>query len=263
VTTATEPQEVRLELAGMTCASCVSRIERKLNKLDGVDASVNFATEQATVRHDESVSVEDLVRVVEAAGYGARPVAARALREKQDPLSLRLVVAAVLTAPLVPLAMVPQVQFAGWEWVALAFATPVVFWSGLGFHRAALAGARHATATMDTLISIGTLAAWGWSAGALVAGAEEDVYFEVAAVITTLILLGRWLEGRAKRRSATRSGGFSSSARRRLACSATGSRSPFRSKRSTWVTCSSSGRGRRWPRTARSWRDSRRSTSHC
>ena len=202
MTTATEPQQVRLELEGMTCASCVSRIERKLNKLDGVEASVNFATEQATVRYEGSVSVDELVGAVEAAGYRARPATAGVHHhEDSSALSLRLAVAAALTAPLVLLAMVPPLQFSGWEWAAFGLATPVVFWSGLGFHRAALASARHLAATMDTLISIGTLAAWGWSAVVLIAGVEEETYFEVAAVITTLILLGRWLEARAKRRS--------------------------------------------------------------
>ena len=202
MTTATEPQEVRLELDGMTCASCVNRIERKLNKLDGVEASVNFATEQATVRYDATVTVDELVGAVEAAGYRARPVTAGARHEEDSgELALRLAVAAALTAPLVLLAMVPPLQFSGWEWAALALATPVVFWSGFEFHRAALASARHAAATMDTLISIGTLAAWGWSAVVLLASVEEETYFEVAAVITTLILLGRWLEARAKRRS--------------------------------------------------------------
>ncbi len=202
MTTATEPQQVRLELEGMTCASCVSRIERKLNKLDGVEASVNFATEQATVRYEGSVSVDELVGAVEAAGYRARPATAGVHHhEDSSALSLRLAVAAALTAPLVLLAMVPPLQFSGWEWAALGLATPIVFWSGLGFHRAALASARHLAATMDTLISIGTLAAWGWSAVVLIAGGEEETYFEVAAVITTLILLGRWLEARAKRRS--------------------------------------------------------------
>ena len=202
MTTATEQQAVRLELEGMTCASCVNRIERKLNKLDGVEATVNFATEQATVRYDAPVTVDDLVGAVEAAGYRARPVTAgTGQAEESGALTLRLAVAAALTAPLVLLAMVPGLQFSGWEWAALGLATPVVFWSGLGFHRAALASARHAAATMDTLISIGTLAAWGWSAVVLLAGLEEETYFEVAAVITTLILLGRWLEARAKRRS--------------------------------------------------------------
>ena len=109
--------------------------------------------------------------------------------------------AAVLTAPLVVLAMVMPLQFEGWEWLALALATPVVFWSGFDFHRAAVLNARHGAATMDTLISIGTLAAWGWSVAALVVVEDADVYFEVAAVITTLILLGRYLESRARRRS--------------------------------------------------------------
>ena len=206
MTTVDAPRkEVRLDLEGMTCASCVARIERQLNKLDGVDASVNFATEQATVQCDRSVSVEDLVSAVEAAGYHARPVdEAGSHHHHDEPIAVlrrRLVVAIALTAPLALIAMVPALQFTGWEWVALVFATPVVFWSGIGFHRATLQSARHFAATMDTLISMGTVAAWGWSTVVLVAGLEEDTYFEVAAVITTLILLGRYLEARAKRRS--------------------------------------------------------------
>jgi P-type Cu+ transporter len=195
-------QEVRLDLEGMTCASCVARIERKLNKLEGVDATVNFATEQATVRHDPAVTVDELVRVVEAAGYHASPAAAGHRHEEATgPLALRLAVAIALTVPVAVLAMVAPLQFAGWEWVAFALATPVVLWCGSGFHRAALQSARHLEATMDTLVSVGTLAAWTWSTIVLAAGLEEDTYFEVAAVITTLILLGRFLEARAKRRS--------------------------------------------------------------
>jgi Cu+-exporting ATPase len=208
-TTTTDRDEVRLELEGMTCASCVARIERRLNKLEGVDATVNFATEQATVRHDPSVTVDDLVSAVQAAGYGARPV----LRADDDStghhhheeaasvLRRRLVVAIALTAPVAVLAMVSPLQFSGWEWLALLLATPVVFWSGAGFHRAALQSARHLAATMDTLISLGTLAAWLWSTVVLLGSLDADTYYEVAAVITTLILLGRYLEARAKRRS--------------------------------------------------------------
>src|SRR5262245_8473776 len=187
----------------MTCASCVSRIERKLNKLEGVEASVNFATEQATVRCDPSVTVDELVSAVEAAGYHARPVD-HAHHHHDEPIALlqrRLVVAVALTVPVALLAMVPPLQFSGWEWAALVLATPVVFWSGLGFHRVALQSARHFAATMDTLISLGTLAAWLWSAVVLLGGLDADTYFEVAAVITTLILLGRYLEARAKNRS--------------------------------------------------------------
>ena len=198
-------KELRLDLEGMTCASCVARIERKLNKLDGVDASVNFATEQATVHCDQSMSVADLVSAVEAAGYHAHPVDSAAGHHHHDePIAVlrrRLAVAVALTTPLVVVAMVPALQFTGWEWVAFALATPVVFWSGIGFHRATLQSARHFAATMDTLISIGTIAAWGWSTVVLMGGLDEDTYFEVAAVITTLILLGRYLEARAKSRS--------------------------------------------------------------
>ena len=203
--TATLDAETRVDLAleGMTCASCATRIERKLNKLEGVDAAVNYATEQAAVRYDpKRVAVADLIGAVEAAGYHARLATEAAEDEdRARTLRTRLVVAAALTAPLTLLAMVSPLQFAGWEWLAFALATPVVLWAGYGFHRAAVLNARHRAATMDTLISIGTLAAWGWSVVALLALDDAHTYFEVAAVITTLILLGRYLEARAKRRS--------------------------------------------------------------
>jgi len=194
---------VQLALEGMTCASCATRIERKLSKLDGVEASVNFATEQAAVSYDPArTAVEDLLRAVEAAGYRAS-VEARAEGDETRAriLRTRLLAAAVLTAPLAALAMVPPFRFGGWEWLAFALATPVVLWAGWTFHRAAALNARHRAATMDTLISIGTLAAWAWSVVALVALEDAHTYFEVGAVITTLILLGRYLEARAKRRS--------------------------------------------------------------
>ena len=209
--TDTRRAELRLDLEGMTCASCAARIERRLNTLDGVEATVNFATEQATVHCDAPVSVEELVRAVESAGYHARPAApahspvGKASQHHHDePIALlwhRLVVAIALTVPVALPAMVPPLRFTGWEWLALALSTPVVFWSGIGFHRAALRNARHAAATMDTLISMGTLAAWLWSAVVLITGLNTDTYFEVAAVITTLIVLGRYLEARAKSRS--------------------------------------------------------------
>jgi P-type Cu+ transporter len=198
------PERVTLALEGMTCASCAARIERKLNKLDGVEATVNYATEQATVRFDPArVALDDLVRSVEAIGYGAAlpragadsaEVAARSLRR-------RLIVAAALSAPLTLLALASPLQFEGWEWLAVALATPVVLWSGWPFHRAAALNARHLNATMDTLISIGTLAAWGWSTTVAVAGLGEPTYLEVGGVTTTLVLLGRYLEARARRRS--------------------------------------------------------------
>jgi Cu+-exporting ATPase len=197
-------REVRLDLEGMTCASCAARIEKRLNKLDGVDATVNFATEQATVRSNHALPVDMLVDAVEAAGYGAREAAPASVHHADEPvrpLRRRLAVAIALTVPVALLAMVPQFHFADWEWVALALATPVVFWSGIGFHRSALRVARHASASMDTLISMGTLAAWLWSAVVLVAGIDEETYFELATAFTTFILLGRYLEARAKGRS--------------------------------------------------------------
>jgi Cu+-exporting ATPase len=185
------PAVATLDLEGMTCAACASRIERALNKVDGVEATVNFATETASVSYDpERVAPAELSAAVERVGYRARPHAAAARAESRVPA--RLVVSALLTVPVVVLAM----GFSGGDWVMFALGTPVVFWGGWEFHRVALRGL-----SMDTLVSLGTLAAWTWSAVVLFGGLDEDVYFEVAAVITTLILLGRRLEARAKRRS--------------------------------------------------------------
>ncbi len=199
---APERQRLRLDLEGMTCASCAARIEQRLNRLDSVDATVNYATEAASVAFDPaSVTVDDLVAAVEAIGYGAVPHGDAPSAAATDTVARRLAVAAALTAPLVLLTMVEPLRFGGWEWLALAASTPVVLWCGAGFHRAALRNARHLAATMDTLVSLGTLAAWGWSTVVLLGGLDEHTYFEVAAVITTLILLGRWLELRARGRS--------------------------------------------------------------
>jgi P-type Cu+ transporter len=208
VTEREETKEVRLDLEGMTCASCAARIEKRLNKLDSVEATVNFATEQATIQVDADVPLEQLLAVVEATGYGARPVKPAHEADTQhyhdEPLAVlspRLVVAIALTVPVALLALVPPVRFPGWEWVALVLSTPVVFYSGIGIHRAALQNARHLTATMDTLISLGTLASWLWSTVVLVGGLDTGTYFEIGAVVTTLIVLGRYLEARAKGRS--------------------------------------------------------------
>jgi Cu+-exporting ATPase len=194
---------VRLEIGGMTCASCAARIERRLNKLDGVKASVNFATEEAAVAFDPGrLTLADLIKTVEATGYAAElPQAAAA---EDDPVRLlrrRLLVAIALSVPLIALVALPALQFDGWEWLALVLSAPVVFWSELGFHRAALKSARHGVATMDTLISVGTIAALGWSAVVLLGGLATGTYFEVGAVTTALVLLGRFFEARARRRA--------------------------------------------------------------
>jgi Cu+-exporting ATPase len=204
-------RELRLDIEGMHCASCAVRVERSLNELEGVDASVNLATEQATVVCAPEVDVERLVGAVERTGYHAHAAAPahmpgdeHAHHHHDEPLPRlrrRVIVAAVLTIPLAVLSMAPSTRFSGWEWVSLVLATPVVLWAGLGFHTTALRAARHRAANMDTLISLGTLAAWTWSAVVLIGGLDADVYFEVAAGITTLVLLGRYLEARAKRRS--------------------------------------------------------------
>jgi Cu+-exporting ATPase len=195
--------EITLELEGMTCAGCASRIERRLNGMEGVEASVNLATEKAAIRFDAgSVGVPQLVGAVEDAGYHAVPSGAGARRaDIGAALRLRLGVALVLSIPLTLLAMVGPLQFGGWEWLAFALATPVVFWAGLPFHRATFMEIKHGAVTMDTLVSLGTLSAWAWSIVALIAVDDAHTYFEVAAVITTLVLLGRYLEAGARRRS--------------------------------------------------------------
>ncbi|WAL65360.1 heavy metal translocating P-type ATPase [Amycolatopsis cynarae] len=217
----------RLELAigGMTCASCAMRIEKKLNKLDGVTATVNYATEKADVTFPSGVDPHRLIEVVEAAGYTAvlpEPASEEADADEDTtrPLRLRLVASAVLAVPVVVLAMVPALQFDYWQWVSLALATPVVTWGAWPFHRATWANLRHGSATMDTLISVGTLAAYLWSLCALLFGMAgmigmrhsfeftvqrgdglANVYFEVAAGVTTFLLAGRYFEARSKRRA--------------------------------------------------------------
>ena len=189
-------ERIDLAVGGMHCASCVARVEGALERLDGVEASVNLATETASVRYDPArISRRDLARAVESAGYD---VVERG-DEEPDTLGLRVAVAAVLSAPLV-LLMAPGLRFTGWEWLELVLATIVVFWAGWPIHRATLRAARHRATTMDTLITLGTFAAWGWSVVALLAGSGE-LYFEVAGVVTTLVLLGRFLETRARRRA--------------------------------------------------------------
>ncbi|MGD0705534.1 MAG: heavy metal translocating P-type ATPase [Trebonia sp.] len=196
----------------MTCASCATRIEKKLNKLDGVSATVNFATEAARVSFPETLTVGQLIAVVERTGYTAALPAPRgagqdgagaAAVQPGRELRRRLAVSAALAVPVAVLAMVPALRFPGWQWVSLAAATPVATWGAWPFHRAAAVSARHGAATMDTLVSIGVTAAYLWSLYALVsavAGAgAHATYLEVASGVTTLILLGRYLEARAKR----------------------------------------------------------------
>ncbi|MGZ8687907.1 MAG: cation transporter, partial [Gaiellaceae bacterium] len=161
----------------MTCSSCAARIEKKLNRLDGVEATVNYATERATVEYDPSdITPERLVQVVEETGYHAllpapseagAPDTAEPAADPAAPWRLRLLVSAALTVPVLLLSMVEPLQFDGWQWLALQLATPVVLWGAWPFHRAAWLNLRHGSATMDTLISLGTLAAWGWSVVAL------------------------------------------------------------------------------------------------
>ncbi|WP_017936604.1 heavy metal translocating P-type ATPase [Nocardioides sp. Iso805N] len=200
-------QQVELAISGMTCASCANRIERKLNKLDGVSASVNYATEKAWVEYVDGVATGDLVAAVVAAGYDATPVEAADAAEEsaepgreRDPLIGRLVVAAALTVPILAIAMLaplPAPIWPGWAWVTFVLALPVVTWSAWPFHRAALVNLRHGATTMDTLVSLGVSVSYLWSLGALLG--DGDTYVEVAATVTTFLLAGRVLEHRAKR----------------------------------------------------------------
>jgi Cu+-exporting ATPase len=222
---------IELEIGGMTCASCANRIERKLNKLDGVSASVNYATEKARVTVPEGYDPSDLVAVVEQTGYTAAlpaPPEERAElgeeQEAEDPelrsLRQRLIGAAVLTIPVIVLSMVPALQFTNWQWLVLALASPVVVWAAWPFHRASAINLRHGAATMDTLISVGVSAAFLWSLYALFLGSagmpgmthefslaigpsegSANIYLEVAAGVTLFILLGRYLEKRSKRQA--------------------------------------------------------------
>jgi P-type Cu+ transporter len=225
VTTTAPPTEVELVIGGMTCASCANRVERKLNKLDGVTATVNYATEKARVRTPAGMDPAVLVAQVEAAGYTAQLPAAEAPAEddapaEPDPLRERLVVSAALAAPVVVLAMVPALQFTYWQWISLTLAAPVVVWGAWPFHRAAWTNLRHGTATMDTLVSMGVLAAFGWSLWALLLGtagvpgmthpftltaspgdAAANLYLEVASAVTVFLLAGRYVEARSKRRA--------------------------------------------------------------
>jgi P-type Cu+ transporter len=218
---------VELPITGMTCASCANRIERKLNKLDGVTATVNYATEKAMVEYDPVlVGPDDLVASVESAGYrAALPAAApppEAEPEADDtaPLRLRLIVSALLALPVVVLSVAPPLQFENWQWLALQLATPVLVWGAWPLHRAAWQNLKHGTATMDTLISMGVIAAFGWSLYALFLGdagmpgmkmtfdlvtdpseGSGHLYLEVASAVTVFILAGRYFEARAKRRA--------------------------------------------------------------
>ncbi|CAN1504525.1 ZntA Cation transport ATPase [Mycobacteriaceae bacterium] len=205
-----------LRLTGMTCASCAAKIEGGLNGLDGVAATVNFAVEQARVEHDPAVGTDALIRAVASTGYRASVIdhahhspmnqgdhMNHDLPEEQ--LRPRLIGSAVLAVPVVALSMVTPWQFPGWQWVVLALATPIVFWGGYPFHAAAYNSARHRSSTMDTLVSIGTLAAYLWSAFVVITGSaghghgSGHVYFEVAAAVTVFLLAGRYSEAKAKR----------------------------------------------------------------
>ncbi len=222
---------IELQIGGMTCASCAARIEKKLNKLDGVTATVNYATEKARVQFPAALSPADLIATVEQTGYTARVPPPPAATSTEAPaadseeehlarLRLRLWISVALAVPVVVLAMIPALQFTNWQWLTAILAAPVVAYGGWPFHRAAWANLRHGAATMDTLISIGTLAAFAWSMYALFFGTAgepgmthpfrltiersagtDNLYLEVAAGVTAAILAGRYFEARAKRRA--------------------------------------------------------------
>ncbi|MFM9703398.1 heavy metal translocating P-type ATPase [Streptomyces galilaeus] len=226
--------EVELSIGGMTCASCAARIEKKLNRIDGVTATVNYATEKAKISYPDGIGVADLITTVEKTGYTAAepppptppgedegvPGAAPAADQELLTLRQRLLVSLALSVPVVLLAMAPALQFDNWQWLSLTLAAPVVIWGAFPFHRAAWTNARHGAATMDTLVSIGTLAALGWSLWALFLGdagmpgmrhgfeftisrsdGSSSIYLEAAAGVTTFILAGRYLEARSKRKA--------------------------------------------------------------
>ncbi|MFD6299089.1 heavy metal translocating P-type ATPase [Streptomyces sp. NPDC060235] len=226
----TSTSQVELSIGGMTCASCAARVEKKLNRMDGVTATVNYATEKARVSYPLGVQVADLIATVVKTGYTAEEPPPPAPEETAPPtadedpetaaLRRRLTVSALLALPVVLMSMVPPLQFENWQWLALTLASPVVVWGGLPFHRAALTNARHGAATMDTLVSVGTLAAFGWSLWALFFGdagmpgmrdsfsftvsrsdSASTLYLEVASGVIAFILLGRYLEARSKRRA--------------------------------------------------------------
>ncbi|MGA8248838.1 MAG: heavy metal translocating P-type ATPase, partial [Nocardioides sp.] len=198
-TTTPTTLDLDLDIEGMTCASCAHRIERRLNKLDGVTASVSYATEKAHVTFPSRLGPQDLVDAVRQAGYDAT-LPAEAADETTRPRSTRLLVAAVLSVPVLTWAAWSGSRVPGWEWWSLALATTVVFGAGWPFHRAAAVNARHGASTMDTLVSLGTVAAWTWSAVAVVRGTGH-LYLESAAVVTTFLLAGRYAESRSKQRA--------------------------------------------------------------
>ena len=242
MTDITDPQRtaattVDLAIGGMTCASCAARISKRLNKLEGVEASVNYATEQATVTVPDGITTDELIAQVEAIGYTASlprssadtteagTIGAEAVDDAgRDPevesLRNRLVISTVLAVPVLLMSMIPRFQFTYWQWLAFALAGPVVVWGAWPFHRAAWMNLRHGAATMDTLISVGTIAAFAWSTYALFwggagvpgmkmgfsfdvsrGGGQDEIYLEVASAVTVFILAGRYFEAKAKRRS--------------------------------------------------------------
>jgi Cu+-exporting ATPase len=194
---------VTLNVDGMTCASCAARIEKRLNRIDGVHATVNFATEQASVDAPANVTTDELMAAVEATGYRATLKTDEQPVDDSDehPYLRRLLASAVLSLPVLALSMAPALQFSGWQWLVFALTTPVVLWGAWPFHRATLTNLRHGAATMDTLISVGVGAAYAWSVWELLTGASQHLYFEVAAVVTSFVLAGRYLEARAKTQS--------------------------------------------------------------
>lgn len=284
----TQERSIELEIGGMTCASCASRIEKKLNRIDGVTATVNYATEKAKVSFPESVTTDELIAKVVDTGYTAavhntEPVKSADTEDNSAPsatrlLRHRLLVTLALAVPVVAMAMIPALQFTNWQWLSLTLTAPIVVWGGAQFHRAAWVNAKHGAATMDTLISLGTLAAFGWSVYALFFGdagmagmkhpfslaisrgdSSSALYFEVAATLITAILAGRYFETRSKEKAGSALQACWNWARRMWRSCAAVSK-PV----SPWVNCGStrnswSGPARRspptvlWSRAVRPW----------
>ncbi|HJE52626.1 MAG TPA: cadmium-translocating P-type ATPase [Tessaracoccus flavescens] len=221
--TRTEPitNQIQLDITGMTCASCANRIEKKLNKVDGVHATVNYSTERATVQAPEGMTADQLIDVVTATGYGASvPVPDAPKVDEAAALKPRVIASFALSIPVVLISMIPALQFPGWQWVALVLSAVVVLWLGRGFHRATWLNLKHGATTMDTLVTLGTLTAFGWSLYAMIFGhagmigmkhefsfdlSQQDamgfIYFEAAVTIISFLLLGRYIEARAKTES--------------------------------------------------------------
>ena len=213
--------KIQLDVQGMTCASCAARVEKKLNRVEGVTASVNYSTEKATIEAPPTMTADELIAVVEKTGYGATlPVPIEQKSDEAAELKPRVIWAFILSVPVALVSMIPAIQFPGWQWAALVLSAIVVLWLGRSFHQATFANLRHGATTMDTLVTLGTITAFAWSVYAMIFGhageiglkhhfefnlSRQDalgfIYFEAAVIIISFLLLGRYIEARAKTES--------------------------------------------------------------